>query len=229
MRRREFIILLGGTAVSWPLHAHAQQADRVRRIGVLQGLAPSDPEYQRRVGELKQGLVNLGWVEGRNIVFEFRYPEGKPDRLPTLAAELVGASVDVIATQGTESTQAARNATDTIPIVMAQIGDAVGAGLIASLARPGGNITGLTLVATEQSTKRLELIKEVLPGVARVAVIWNGNNASHRLQLMEMEPAAPVLGLQLRSLPVRNAGEIETGFAAAAQARAEAVITMDDS
>ena len=172
--------------------------------------------------------MGLGWVEGRNIVFEFRYSEGKPDRLPALAAELVRANVDVIVTQGTESTQAARNATGTIPIVMAQIGDAVGAGLVDSLARPGGNITGLTLVATEQSTKRLELIKEVVPGVARVAVIWNGNNASHRLQLMEMEAAAPVLGLQLQSLPARDAGEIETGFAAAVQAGAEAVITMDD-
>jgi putative ABC transport system substrate-binding protein len=192
------------------------------------GSRRANPEYQRRVGQLKQGLVHLGWVEGQNIVFEFRYPEGKPDRLPVLAAELVAANVDVIVTQGTESTQAARNATSTIPIVMAQIGDAVGAGLVVSLARPGGNITGLTLVATEQSTKRLELIKEVVPGVARVAVVWNGNNASHRLQLMEMESAAPALGLQLRSLPARNAGEIETGFAAAAQARSEAVISMDD-
>ena len=120
MRRREFIKVIGGATVGWPLGARAQQADRVRRIGVLQGLAPNDPEYQRRVGELKQGLVDLGWVEGRNIVFEFRYPEGKPDRLPTLAAELVGANVDVIVTQGTESAQTARNATGTIPIVMAR-------------------------------------------------------------------------------------------------------------
>jgi ABC-type uncharacterized transport system substrate-binding protein len=228
MRRRELITFLGGVAVAWPLSVWAQQPDRVRRIGVLMGLAPSDPEYQRRIGELKQGLANLGWVEGRNIFFEFRYPEGKPDSLATLAAELVGANVDVIVTSGTEPTQAARNATNTIPIVMAQIGDAVGAGLVVSLARPGGNVTGLTLVATEQSTKRLELIKEVLPDVVRAAVIWNGSNASHRLQLMEMEPAAPMLGLQLQSLPARSAGEIETSIAAAAHGRAELIITMDD-
>jgi putative ABC transport system substrate-binding protein len=169
----------------------------------------------------------LGWVEGRNIFFEFRYPEGKPDSLATLAAELVGANVDVIVTSGTEPTQAARNATNTIPIVMAQIGDAVGAGLVVSLARPGGNVTGLTLVATEQSTKRLELIKEVLPDVVRAAVIWNGSNASHRLQLMEMEPAAPMLGLQL-SPPARSAGEIGNEYRGRRRAEAELIITMDD-
>jgi putative ABC transport system substrate-binding protein len=228
MRRRDFINLIGGAA-AWPLAARAQQPERMRRIGVLQGLAPNDPEYKRRVGGLTQGLQELGWIEGRNIAFEFRYPEGRLDRIPAYAAELVRANVDVIVTQGTEAAQAARNATGTIPIVMAQIGDAVGAGLVASLARPGGNVTGLTLVATEQSTKRLGLIKEFLPGVARVAVIWSANNASHSLQWKEMEPAAPVLRLQLLSLPVRDAADIEASFPAAAQARAEAIITMDDS
>ena len=229
MRRRDFITLLGGAALTSPLAVHAQQRDRARRIGVLQGLAPTDPEFKRRIGELTQGLAELGWAEGRNIAFEFRYADGQLDRLPALAADLVNANVDIMVTQGTEQTQAARLATGTIPIVMAQIGDAVGAGVVASLARPGGNVTGLTLVATENSTKRLELLKDALPGIARVVVIWNPNNASHRLQAKEAETAAPALGIQLRSIGVRDAGEIEAALHAAAQAKAEALMTMDDS
>src|SRR5215510_3960529 len=144
--RRKFMAALGSAAVAWPLATRAQQGERVRKIGVLQGLAPNDPEYKRRLAGFTQGLRELGWVEGTNITLEIRYPEGKLDRLPWFAAELVQANVDVLITQGTEAAQAARKATSTIPIVMAQIGDAVGAGIIASLARPGGNVTGLTLV-----------------------------------------------------------------------------------
>jgi putative tryptophan/tyrosine transport system substrate-binding protein len=227
--RREFIALLGGAVAGWPLAVGAQQRDRVRKIGVLQGLAPTDPEYTRRIGALTQGLQELGWVEGRNIEFEFRYPEEKLDRLPELAAELVNANVDIIVTQGSEQAQAARKATSTIPIVMAQIGDAVGAGVVASLARPGENVTGLTLVATENSTKRLQLLTEALPGIARVAMLWDLNNASVRLQAKEAEAAAPVLGVQLLSLGVRESKEIEVSLHAAAQARVEALMTMDDS
>jgi putative ABC transport system substrate-binding protein len=229
MRRREFIAVLGGAAAAWPLATHAQQIDKVRWIGVLQGLNPNDPEYLRRIGAFRRGLQELGWTEGRNVALRIYYTEGRLERLPTLAAELVQAKVDVIVTQGTETAQAARKATSTIPIVMAQIGDAVGAGLVASLARPGGNVTGLTLVATENSTKRLELLKDVLPGVTRVAVLWDANNSSHHLQWKEMESAAPVLRIRLQTLPVRNLSEIETSLQATVQARTEALMTMDDS
>jgi putative ABC transport system substrate-binding protein len=209
MKRREFIKLLGGATAAWPLGARAQQAPRPRKIGVLLGVSRSDTEWLRRVAAFTQGLQQLGWTEGRNVAFETRYAEGKLDRLPALVAQLVRANVDVVVTQGSEPVRAARQATDAIPIVMASIGDAVGAGFVASLARPGGNVTGLTLVATEQSAKRL---REILPRLARVAALWNPNNASHPLQVAEVERAAPVLGIRLQSLPVADAGEIEKAF-----------------
>jgi len=186
VRRREFIWLLGGTAIAWPLAARAQQTDRVRRIGILQGLAESDAEWQRRLAAFKQGLQELGWSEGRNLAFEFRFADNKPDRLPVLAAELAQANVDVIVTNAAQPVEAARKATSVIPIVMATVGDALGAGYVASLARPGGNVTGLTLVATEQSAKRLQLLKEFSSNLVRIAVLWNGNASGHRLQLREM-------------------------------------------
>jgi putative ABC transport system substrate-binding protein len=226
LRRRQFITLLGGAA-GWPVEARAQQPQRMRRIGVLLLVSAGDAEFQRRVTVLRQALAELGWSE-KNTTFELRFADGRLDRLPALAAELVQANVDVIVTQGTDSTQAVSKATSTTAIVMASIGDAVGIGLVPSLARPGGNITGLTLVATEQSTKRLELIKEVSPALAHLAVLWNGSNASHRLQLKEMETATQVLGLRLQSVPVRDEGELDAGLPAAVQAGVQAIITMDD-
>jgi hypothetical protein len=163
MERREFIAALGGAA-AWPLAARAQQPERMKRIGVILLVSTGDPEFQRRLAVLRQALGELGWTE-RNSAFELRFAEGKLDRLPVLITELVQAKVDVIVTQGTDSAHAARKATSTIPIVMASIGDAVGTGIVSSLARPGGNVTGLTLFATEQSTKRPELIKEISPGL----------------------------------------------------------------
>jgi putative ABC transport system substrate-binding protein len=231
LKRREFITLLGGAATAsmlWPPSLSAQQTARPRRIGVLLGVSPRDAEWLRRVASFTQALHQLGWIEDRNVAFEIRYAEGKLDRLPALVAELIQANVDIVVTQGSEPVQAARKATDTIPIVMASVGDAVGAGFVASLARPGGNVTGLTLVASEQSAKRLELLKEILPRLARVAVLWNSNNASHPLQLKEMEGAAPVLGIQLQSLPVADAIDLEKALQSAAEASAEALITMDD-
>jgi len=171
MRRREFITILGGAA-AWPLPAHGQQPNRVNRIGILQGLAASDPEWHRRFDAFKQRLRELDWIEGRNVAFEFRFADAKPERL---AAELVQANVDVIVTNAAQPIEAARKATGTVPIVMASVGDAVGANFVDTLARPGGNITGLTLVATEQSGRRLQLIKEIFPNLMRVAAIWNGN------------------------------------------------------
>jgi putative tryptophan/tyrosine transport system substrate-binding protein len=177
MHRRDFITVFGGAA-AWPLAARAQQPDPVKRIGILQGLAAGDAEAQRRLNAFKQRLQELGWIEGRNVAFEFRFADAKPERLPALAVELVRANVDVIITNAAQPIEAARKATSTIPIVMASVGDAVGAGYIDSLAHPGGNVTGLTLVATDQSVKRLQLIKEISPQLNRVAVLWNGNAAA---------------------------------------------------
>jgi putative ABC transport system substrate-binding protein len=228
MRRREFTTLLCGAAATWPLVVRAEQSDRLRRVGVLQGLAESDPEWPRRFGAFKQRLQELGWTEGRNVAFEFRFAGGKPERLPGLAADLVQAGVDVILTNAAQPIEAARKATSTIPIVMASVGDALGAGYVASLARPGGNVTGLTLVATDQSAKRLQLVKEIVPNLVRVAVLWNGDASGHRLQLQEMERATPALGIVLQSLPIRNANEIDASLQAAVQAKAQAIVTMDD-
>jgi len=170
----------------------------------------------------------LGWTEGRNVAFEFRFAGGNPERLPELASELVQANVDVILTNAAQPIEAARKATSTIPIVMASVGDALGAGYVASLARPGGNVTGLTLVATDQSAKRLQLVKEIVPDLGRVAVLWNGNASGHRLQLQEMERASPALGISLQSLPIRNSDDIDASLHAAVQAKAQAIVTMDD-
>ena len=226
MRRREFLAAAGGAAV-WPV-AGRTQSHRMRRIGVLIGISAGDAELQRRIARLRQRLRDLGWTDA-DVALEVWSAEGKLDRLPTLAAELVQAKVDAIVTGGTEPVQAARRATGTIPIVMASIGDAVGAGIVPSLARPGGNVTGLTLVSTEQGTKRLELMKEILPGLVRVAALWNGNNVSQRLELEGMNRASALLGLQLQSIPLRNAGDLDPGFQAAIQGGAKALVTMEDA
>jgi putative tryptophan/tyrosine transport system substrate-binding protein len=228
MNRRAFMALLSAAAAAWPLAARAQQRERVRRVGLLQGLAADDPEWQRRFGSFKRSLQDLGWTEGQNVTFEARFADAKPERLPVLAAELVRANVDVIVTNAAQPIEAARKATSTIPIVMASVGDAVAAGYVASLARPGGNVTGLTLVATDQSAKRLQLLREIVPTLVRVAVVWNGNASGHRLQLREMELVAPGLGLTLQSLPLRSGEDIDAALQAAARANAQALFTMDD-
>jgi putative ABC transport system substrate-binding protein len=228
MRRREFITLIGCAAAAWPVAAHAQQANRIRRIGVLMPLSKSDPITQRVFESFTLGLQKLGWLEGKNISFETRYSEGKPERLPALAAELVKENIDVLVVWAAQAVDAARNATSTIPIVMTGVGDALGAGYIASLAHPGGNITGLTLAATDQSTKRLQLIKQLAPDTARVAVIWNNTASGHRFQMKELVPAAPSLGIVLQSRPVLSADEIDAALQAAEQANAQALFVMED-
>jgi putative ABC transport system substrate-binding protein len=228
VRRRDFIALLGGGMAAWPLAARAQQTQRVRKIGVLMPLGESDPEARRRLAVFSQALREAGWAEGQTVTFETRYADGKPERLPALAVELVQTNVAVIVTQAAQSVEAARKATSTVPIVMASVGDALGAGYIASLARPGGNITGLTLVATEQSAKRLQFIKELFPSLVRVGVLWNVDASGHRLQLKEMEQATPALGIELQSIPIRNTTEIDEGLRTAVQANVRVLVTMDD-
>jgi putative tryptophan/tyrosine transport system substrate-binding protein len=228
MRRRDVITLIGSGVLGMAGAARAQQTDRIRRVGILMPFPESDSESQHRLAAFSQTLQQIGWVEGQTLALEKRFSDGDPARLPPLATELVQANVDVIVTQAAEPVEAFRHATTSIPIVMASVGDAVGAGYIASLAHPGGNITGLTLVATDQSQKRLQLIKELLPTIVRVASLSNANASGHRLQLKEMEPAAAKLGLALQSLALKTADDIDGALRAAVQANAQAIITMDD-
>jgi putative ABC transport system substrate-binding protein len=229
MRRREFISLLGGAITAWPLAARAQQPERMRRVGVLMPTAQDDPESKLRLTTFLQALQVTGWVRDRNLTIEIRYADGKLNRLPELATELVNSKTDVILTTGTESVQAAQKATTRTPIVMATIGDPVGIGVVASLARPGGNVTGLSLMGTELSAKRLELSKEVLPALNRLGILWNPNNASVVLKFKELEAAARAASLQSMSVEVRKAGDLEPGFTALVRWGAEVIITADET
>jgi putative ABC transport system substrate-binding protein len=204
--------------------AQAQQAARIPRIGIL--IAASTSFYSARVEALRQRLRELGYVEGKNIVIEYRYAEGKLERLPDLAAELVRLKVDVIVTAPTQAALAAKKASATIPIVFTDIAsDPAGIGLVSSLARPGGNITGLNVMAADLDGKRLELLKESFPKVSRVALLWQPGGMRGNLTLTEMEAAAKALGLKLQSLPVRSFDDFEGAFARAKRDGAQALIT----
>jgi putative tryptophan/tyrosine transport system substrate-binding protein len=229
MKRRSVLVLLGGAALDWPLIARAQQADRVRRLGLLLPYVQSDPQAQARVRAFTAALQEQGWTDGRNVRLEFRYTEGQPDRLPALAADLVQRNVDVILTAGTESTNAARKATKTIPIVMAAVGDPIAAGFIASLARPRANITGASLLATELTAKRMQLLKEVLPALTRLAVLWSAANASVVQKLKQIQAAAPQFRVQLHTFELRVPDDLDKGFESAVQFGAQAVMTTEDA
>ncbi len=228
MRRREVLGVLGSLAIWTPLAAHAQQAARIRRIGVLLEAISNDPEFARRIATFKQSLQALGWIEGRNLSIETLYSEGKPERRPAIIAELIERKVDMLVIQGIQLQLAARDATSTIPIVMPGTGDAVGTGLVASLARPGGNITGLTLVATQQSTKRLQLIKDIYPSLTRLGLVWNHAVGSHQLQMKELELAAPVLGIVFHPVTIHHPEGIEAGLQGVIRANVQAIMTLDD-
>jgi len=206
--------------------AHAQQAKKVPRIGFLG--AASATSQASRLDAFRQGLRDLGYVEGKSIIIEYRDAEGKFERLPKLAAELVGLKVDIIVTQGSPAAEAAKKTTSTIPIVMATGGDAVGSGLVASLARPGGNITGLSTLATDLAAKRLELLKEVVPKASLVAIPLNPANATNPLQLKEIKAAAPALGVILLSVEVKGADDLETAFTVIRKNRAGGIIVLSD-
>jgi putative ABC transport system substrate-binding protein len=227
MRRREFIAGLAGTA-AWPLSGHAQQqAGKVPRIGYLGATSPSD--RPPLLDAFRQGLRELRWVEGQNIVIDYRFAEGRLDRLPDLAAELVRLNVDIIVSVGTQGVTAAKNATETIPIVMIGVRDPVGTGLIASLARPGGNVTGVSGSAgLEIFAKQLELLKETVPKVRRVAILSNPANAYHQLAIKEVNVAARSLGMQLQLLEARGPTEFDGAFAAMAKERVGALVVLSD-
>jgi putative ABC transport system substrate-binding protein len=194
------------------------------RIGVLRPGAAPDP----RVEILRSGLRDLGYIEGQNLSLEIRYADGKTDRLPVLAAEFVQLKMDVILTMSTPAALAAKQVTGTIPIVFTNVGDPVGAGVVASLARPGGNLTGMSLLASELSGKRLELLKETVPKTTRVVMLWNSANTGMLLRARETEAAAKVLGVTLRSQGVYDIDTFDSAFTAIARDRPDALLTLVD-
>ena len=204
--------------------ADAQQPAKIPRIGYLAATSPSiNPA---RDEAFRKGLLDLGYIEGKNIVIEWRFAEGKPDRLPTLAAELVRLKVNVIVSGGSTATRAAKDATSTIPIIMSQDNDPVVNGFVASLARPGGNITGLATLRSELSGKRLELLTEIVPKLSRVAVLGSSSNPGNGQSLKETELAAGAFGVKLQYLDVLGPRDIESVFGAASNGRADAVLVL---
>jgi putative tryptophan/tyrosine transport system substrate-binding protein len=227
VRRREFITLIGGGAAAWPLAARAQQSSKVFRIGYVSPLAANS--LPKRLDAFRAGLRDLGYEEGRNIVIEYRWAEEHYDRLPALFAEVVRLNVDVIVTHGTPGALAAKQATNTIPIVMAAIADAEASGVVASLTRPGGNVTGLTIFVPELAAKRLELLKETMPNLTDVGVLLNSVNPANEPILPAMRRTAEPLKLKLHQFGVREPAEFEAAFAEMAAKRVRAVAIIEDA
>jgi putative ABC transport system substrate-binding protein len=209
------------------LAAGAQPATKVYRIGLLSGLFPPSAPTSREEA-FRQGLRALGYVEGQNLVIEYRYAEGRAERLPDLAAELVRLPVDVMVAGSNAPVRAAQHATRTLPIVMAGSPDPVGNGFVASLAHPGGNITGLATLGDELSGKRLEILKEMVPPSGRIAVLANPADPTYAPRMNNLRAAAQALGLHLHVVEVRRADELDTAFAAMTQTRAEALLVVED-
>jgi putative ABC transport system substrate-binding protein len=223
MRRREFVTLVSGALVAWPLVARAQPSGKIWRIGFIAH------RYEEFYGPLFQGLRELGYTEGQNLVVERRYAEGRVERFKEFAAEMVQLKVDLIIVVTTPAAFAARNATTTIPIVHPAAIDPVGTGLIASLAHPGGNVTGLAVLNAETSAKRLELLREVVPGLSRGAVLWNAANPANTLAWKETEGAGRALGVAIQSHEVRGPGDFEGAFAMIAQQHPDILLVLQDA
>jgi len=226
MDRRAFIAIVGGSIIAVPLAAETQPAAKVFRIGLLGSSSPTDPAASRIWEEFFQGLRELGYVEGQNILIEGRFYGDRTERLPALAVELVRLKVDVIVAQGPPAPEAAQRATSTIPIVMTVHQDPVGSGLVASLARPGRNVTGLSVLTTELVGKRLQLLKEAVPGLSRVAVLWDPTHPTATLQLREAEVAARSLKLQLQVLEARAPDDLARAFSAMRNGQAGGLIFL---
>jgi putative tryptophan/tyrosine transport system substrate-binding protein len=223
--RRAFIFAaVAWPALGWAGASRAEVPEKVRRIGLLSLFSPSVTALWHQAFQL--GLRDLGWVEGKNISIEYRYAEGSSDPLPVLAADLVRLKVDVIVGSSTPETLAAKKATGAIPIVMVIPGDPVESGLVESLARPGGNVTGLTQMSPQLAGKRLELLKEIVPGLSRVAVLWNPQSQPSKLILKELQLPARRLGIELHSLEVRSSGDFDKVFQDAIRARVGALIPL---
>jgi putative tryptophan/tyrosine transport system substrate-binding protein len=210
MRRREFITLLGGAAAAWPVAARAQQPGKLPTIGLL---SPSTSSVaSQRVARFVQRLRELGWIEGRTVTIEYRWAEGHNERAAEIATEFVRLKVDVIVAQGTPSVIAAKQVTSVIPIVFAAVGDPVGSGLVASLSRPGGNVTGLSVQQTDTASKRIELFREMVPGLRRLAIMGNVGNPAVELELSEAQSTARALGLEAAAFELRRAEDIAAAF-----------------
>jgi putative tryptophan/tyrosine transport system substrate-binding protein len=217
MKRREFITLLGGAAVAWPLAAGAQQPERIRRVGVLTNLVADDPESQARVGAFLQGLQESGWAVGRNVRMDYRWGGGDADRTRRYAAEMVALAPDVILTSGSTALAPLLQATRSVPIVFAQVPDPVGAGFVTSLARPGGNATGFLTFEYGLSGKWLELLTQIAPGVTRAAVIRDPAQSAGIGQWGAIQAVAPSVRMLVSPVNVSDAGEIERDVAAFAR------------
>lgn len=222
MRRRDFIGLAGWAAVVCPLVVKAQQANKVYRIGTISA------GVRLNSSELQDSLGRLGWIEGKNLIYERRYAENRLERLPDLVAELIRLNVDVIVATGTLAPIVAKRATTTIPIVMTTAGDPLGSGLVASLAKPGGNVTGLSLMAPELAGKRLELLKEIIPGLTRVAVLWNAANPYSANVFDQTKLAAERLGIEIQSLRITSPDDLDGTLEDALRQNAAALIAVED-
>jgi ABC-type uncharacterized transport system substrate-binding protein len=222
--RRQFIGALGGAAATWPLAARAQQSEKVPRIGLLSPFSSSDagPWYKAFL----QGLRDLGWVYGKTILIEYRYADGRNDRLPELVADLIRLKVDIIVTSVTGDSLAAKNATKEIPIVMAAAGDPVATGIVESLARPGGNVTGLSQMTPDVTGKRLELLKEIAPNISSIAVLFNPEDPISVIGRDEIKPSARKLGIEVQPLEVRNGSELEKALNETIRTRVTALAMM---
>ena len=223
MKRRDLLVA-AGVLVAAPLAARAQQAARVPRIGFL-GNSTAALEANL-VGPFREGLRDLGYVEGRNVLIEYRWAEGRYERFPALIAELAALKVDVIVTAGTPASLAVKKTATSIPLVMVAVGDPIGIGLVADFGKPGGNVTGLSSIAPELEGKRLELLREVIPNVSHIAVLWNPDNPFHVGSLKETRAAAQVMGIKLQLLGVRVSEEFPATFAAILRERPGALLVL---
>jgi len=226
MQRREFITLLSGIVAAWPLAARAQQPAKIPRIGFL-GNSTATMEANL-IGPLRDGLRELGYEEGRNVIIEFRWADGKYDQFPALVAELLAAKVDVIMTSGTPATLAIKKATSTVPLVFIAVGDPVGTGVVPNLGRPGGNITGLSSIAPDLEGKRLELLREVVPKLSHVAFFLNPANAFHTASMRQARVAAQSLGIKLQPMEVNKSEQLDGAFASIVKEKPDALLILAD-
>ncbi len=226
MKRREFITLLGGAAAAWPRAAKAEPAERMRRVGVLDTLASDDPEVPVRFGAFLQGLQQLGWAVGRNLRIDARWAAADPARIRSHAAELVGLAPEVIFTSGFSTIRPLLDVTRIVPIVFVNVVDPVGGGLVASLARPGGNVTGFTTFEFGLSSKWLELLKQIAPGVTRAAVLRDPTISAIIGQFAAIQGVAPSFGVELTPIDVRDAGEFQRAMAMFARGPTDGLIVL---
>src|SRR5262245_21786355 len=226
MDRRAFIAIVGGSIIAAPHAVEAQQSAKGHRIGLLIG--SSESFVAPYIATFRQALRVLGYVEGGNIAIEYRYADGDYNRLPALAADLVRRKVDIIVTEGTPPTRAARQATTTIPIVMTVTGDPVAAGLVTNLARPGGNLTGASFFFPEMAAKRLQLLKEVIPTLSRVTVVWNPSNAVHGPVIKEVDAAGKALGVDVQHVKIQAPADVDDALLAIGE-RGESLLVLEDA